>query len=147
LLWLLQSSIVWALQILLYQEQFLEPDETGVLTHILEPKLVKDEQSASIFLQLLTQLHSVLAAQELSNWIIEQVAELVQPYPFVTQVGWKALQRVSVLNELEASVHFFGVHVPEAAILPAAVVLQGPSVAVNLLHYSRVPVKSEQALG
>lgn len=100
-----------------------------------------------MLLQLLTQLHSVLATQEFFSWIVEQPVEVAQPYPVVTQVGWKALQRASVLLEFKASEQILGVHVPEAEILPEAVVLQGPSVAVNLPHCSRVPVKPEQLLG
>ena len=50
------------------------------------------------------------------------------------------MQRASVLFEFKASVQIFGVHVPEAEILPEAIVLQGPSVAVNLPHYANVPV-------
>ena len=60
-----KSSQVYALQVVpLYQEQFLEPVETGVLTQILAPEAVNDEQSALILLQLLTQLHPTLAEQE-----------------------------------------------------------------------------------
>ena len=60
-----KSSQVWALQVVpLYQEHFLEPVETGVLTQILAPDAVKEEQSVLILLQLLTQLHSSFALQE-----------------------------------------------------------------------------------
>jgi hypothetical protein len=100
-----------------------------------------------MFLQLLTQLHPVFAAQEFFSWIVEQLVEVAQPYPVVTQEGWKALQRSSVLLEFKASEQTLGVHVPEAEILPDTVVLQGPSEALNLPHCSRVPVKPEQLLG
>jgi len=72
---------------------------------------------------------------------------VAHPYPVVTQVGWKLAHKASVLLEFKASEQILGVHVPVAKILPVAVVLQGPSVAVNLPHCSRVPVKPEQLLG
>jgi hypothetical protein len=100
-----------------------------------------------MLLQLLTQLHPVLAAQEFFSWIVEQLIAVTHPYPVVTQVGWKPLHKASVLLEFKASEQILGVHVPEAEILPVAVVLQGPSVALNLPHCSRVPVKPEQLLG
>jgi len=117
------------------------------LTQILAPDAVKDEQSELILLQLFTQLHPVFAVHEFFSWIILQPTEMAQPYPVVTQVGWNALQRASVLLEFKASEQILGVHIPEAEMLPVAVVLQGPSMAVNLPHCSRVPVKPEQALG
>ena len=64
-----KSSHYWALQVVpLYQEQFFVPDETGVLTHILANDVVNDEQSVSILLQLLTQLHPTLAVQEFISY-------------------------------------------------------------------------------
>lgn len=39
-----------------------------------------------------------------------------------------------------ASEHILGVQVPETVIF---IVLQGPSLAMNELHYSSVPVKNE----
>lgn len=59
---------------------------------------------------------------------------MTHPYPLVTQVGWYDLQRSSVFCEFGASAQTLGIHGPEAIILPEAVVLQGPSVAVNLPH-------------
>lgn len=44
-----KSSQVWALHALLYQAHFVEPDDTGVLTQILAPAIVKAEQLALIF--------------------------------------------------------------------------------------------------
>lgn len=131
----------------LYQEHFFEPDETGVLAHILAPNDSNDEQSVPILLQLLTQLHPVFAVQEFVSWISKQLIELAQPYPVVTQAGWKALQRASVLLEFNASEQILGVQVPLAEILPEAVVLQGPSSAINELHSFRVPIRLEQDLG
>jgi len=64
---------------------------------------------------------------------------VAQPNPVVTHVGWKMLQRASVLFEFNASEQILGAQVPEAEILPEAVVLQGPSEAVKLPHCSRVP--------
>ena len=83
-----KSSHVWALQVPLYQEHFFEPEETGVFTHILAENEVNNEQSATILLQLLTQLQPVFAAQEFISYIYKQLAEVIQPYPLVTQLGW-----------------------------------------------------------
>jgi len=97
--------------------------------------VVNTVQSVSILLQLLTQLHPILALQEFYSCIIEQLTERAQPYPVVSQVGWYALQRASVLLEFKASEQILGVQIPVAEILPEAITLQGPSVAVNLAHY------------
>jgi len=78
---------------------------------------------------------------------VAQPTEEAHPNPVVTQVGWKVWQRVSVLLEFNASEQILGVHVPEAEILPVAIVLQGPSEAVNLAHFSNVPLYYEQVLG
>lgn len=72
---------------------------------------------------------------------VGQLAEGAHPYPFVTHDGWNYLQSASVLYEFTASVHILGVHAP------VAVVLQGPSAAVNLPHCSVVPAKPEQVIG
>jgi hypothetical protein len=108
---------------------------TWVLTQTLGPDPVNYEHSLNTLLQLLTQLHPIFdALQDLLTWIYEQLTEVAHPYPLVTQVGWYDLQSSSVSCEFGASAQTLGIHGPEARILPVAVVLQGPSVAVNLPH-------------